>query len=36
MPSPSPSNSAPGTKVHQYHIGATMLAEQVEKNSGGK
>jgi len=25
-----------GTKVHQYHIGATMLAEQVEKNSGGK
>jgi tripartite ATP-independent transporter DctP family solute receptor len=25
-----------GTKVHQYHIGATFLAEQVEKNSGGK
>jgi tripartite ATP-independent transporter DctP family solute receptor len=25
-----------GTKVHQYHIGATMLAEQVEKNSAGK
>jgi tripartite ATP-independent transporter DctP family solute receptor len=25
-----------GTKVHQYHIGATKLAEMVEKNSGGK
>lgn len=25
-----------GTKVHQYHIGATMLAEAVEKNSQGK
>jgi tripartite ATP-independent transporter DctP family solute receptor len=25
-----------GTKVHQYHIGATFLADQVEQNSGGK
>lgn len=25
-----------GTKVHQYHIGATMLAELVEKNSRGQ
>ena len=25
-----------GTKVHQYHIGATKLAEAVERNSGGK
>ncbi len=25
-----------GTKVHQYHIGATKLAEALEKNSGGK
>jgi len=24
-----------GTKVHQYHIGATKLAEAVDKNSGG-
>lgn len=25
-----------GTRVHQYHIGATKLAEAVERNSGGK
>src|SRR4030042_4675081 len=25
-----------GTKVHQYHIGATKLAEAVERHSGGK
>src|SRR4030065_1310296 len=25
-----------GTKVHQYHIGATKLAEAVERNRGGK
>ena len=25
-----------GTKVHQYHIGATKLAEAVERNSGGQ
>src|SRR4030066_2138254 len=25
-----------GTKVHQYHIGATKLAEAGERNSGGK
>ena len=39
-----PSEAAPltikfghsGTKVHQYHIGATKLAEAVDKNSGGQ